>query len=222
MQFVCLLWRGRGFWKDTAAYDASHVAVLASMLRRHGGHKLTCIHDGSFTMPEGVEGLQMPAIVAALPDYLPKLWTWSPELHERIGERFASIDLDVVLLGDVAPLLTGPEPARLWDEARLEPYNTSLLVVEPGFGHAVWESYSPQALASARRTAAYWTGDQSWVAHVLGPGRATFGQRDGIYRYRGSLHQQAAPAGALAMFFCGPMCPRTEGKKSEWVKQAWR
>ena len=221
MRFVCWLWRGREFWKRTATYDAGHVAVLRGMLWRNGDHKLSCVHDGNFEIPFGVEGILMTDAVAALPDYLPKLWAWSPELHGRIGERFASIDLDVVLLGNVAPLLSGSDPVRLWDEARREPYNTSLFAVEPGFGHEVWKSYTPERAAAARAKASYWTGDQSWVAHVLGPGLSTFGERDGIYRYRGGVHQHSPPAGALAMFFCGPIDPKTEREKSAWVAQAW-
>jgi hypothetical protein len=164
----------------------------------------------------------MPPAVMGLPDYLPKLWAWAPEFHERIGERFASIDLDVVLLGDVAPMLTGPEPVRFWDRAHLEHYNTSLFVVEPGFGHPVWETNPPARAAAARAAAAYWTGDQSWVGHVLGGGLPTFGERDGIINYRPNLHRDAHPTGALAMFFCGPRCPKTESEHSEWVKQHWR
>jgi hypothetical protein len=220
MRFVCWLWRGNGFWKETARYDGRHVATLASMLRRHGGHELICIHDGGFELPRSVEGIHMPTRVRKLPDYLPKLWAWSPELHALIGERFASIDLDVVLLGDVAPLLAGPG-VRMWGQgaARHEPYNTSLFV--PGIGFGVWESYSPERLAAARAAAPYWTGDQSWVAHVLGPDMPTFGEADGVVRYRGGLHREAPPSGCKAMFFCWPMCPRTEAEHSEWVRREW-
>jgi hypothetical protein len=197
------------------------------MLRRHGGHGLTCVHDGSFRFPAGFESvalIRMPDAVAELPDYLPKLWAWSPEFHTIVGERFVSIDLDVVLLGEMVPLLFGPEPVRLWGHgaARLEPYNTSLFALEPGFGHAVWESYTSEGLAAARAKAAYWTGDQSWVAHVLGPDLPTFGEADGVIRYRPTLHRQGAPAGALAMFFCGPFDPRSEAEHSEWVRREWR
>jgi hypothetical protein len=222
MRVVCWLWRGREFWKDAARYDGEHVAVLASMLRRNGGHSLTCIHDGGFVLPAGVDAIRMPADVAALPDYLPKLWAWSPMLQGLIAERFASIDLDVVLLGDVAQLVAGPEPVRLWNGAKYEPYNTSLFAVEPGFGHEVWESYTPDRLAAARARAEYWTGDQSWVAHVLGLGMPTFSEADGVVRYRRSLHRSGPPAGALAAFLCGPYEPRSEGGCAEWIRQAWR
>src|SRR5688572_21530353 len=116
MRFICWLWRGRGFWKRVATYGTQHVEVLAAMLDRHGGHRLTCVHDGSFDLPADVDNIVMPPEVAALADYQPKLWAWSPELHELIGERFASIDLDVVVLGDLAPVLQKQAPIELWHD----------------------------------------------------------------------------------------------------------
>lgn len=218
MRFVCWLWRGHGFWKDTATYSEKHVRVLASMLKRHGGHKLTCVQDGTFDIPGSIV---MPMRVAALPNYLPKLWGWSAAFHSLIGERFASIDLDVVVTGDLGPLLSGKEPLRIWDKAENELYNTSLFALEPGFGNEVWGRFSIEAIEKAKASAFYWTGDQSWVGHVLGPGQATFGERDGVIHY-GPANRMKKPAGMLAGFMCGPFNPKAEAKRSEWVKAAWR
>lgn len=217
MKFVCWLWRGKGFWKTVARYDESHVRALASMLERHGGHELVCVQDGSFDLPISII---MPEEVRALPDYLPKLWAWSPEFHDIIGERFASIDLDVVVAGDLGPLLDVSLPFLIWDRANREPYNTSLFALEPGFHTRVWTSLSLERIAAAKRTAAYWTGDQSWVTHVLGPDEPTFGQADGVIQYRPSLHRDKRPD-MLAAFFCGPYCPKSESEHSQWVRQAW-
>lgn len=221
MRFVCWLWRGRGFWKSVATYGPEHVAVLASMLERHGGHRLTCVHDGSFEMPAGVDAIVMPESVAALPEYQPKLWAWSPQFQERIGERFTSIDLDVVILGDLASLLATKLPIRLWNGAIGEPYNTSLFTLEPSHGQDVWTTLDQERLRRARENASYWTGDQSWVAHVLGPSMPAFGEDSGVVRYVRKLHRGWMPKGILAAFFCGPFCPNTERDHSEWVRQNW-
>lgn len=220
MDFLCFLWRGRHFERPVATYGVEHVAALASMLQRHGGHTLTCVHSG-FEMPAGVRGIRMPDEVVALDDYLPKLWAWSPELQCQMPGRYAVIDLDVVILGDIAPALATDEPILLWDSAKDEPYNTSLFTLEAGYGHEVWTSLSPARLASAKRLADRWTGDQSWVAFVLGNRVPTFGEDSGIIRYRPSLHREAPPFGTRAAFFCGPFCPRTEQSKSRWVKRHW-
>jgi hypothetical protein len=223
MRFVCWLWKGHGFWKNTAAYDARDVEVLASMLKRHGGHDLTCITDGRFDLPKHIDQIVMPAEVAALPDYQPKIWAWSPELHDTIGERFASIDLDVVLLGDPAlESVWGTPPILLWDEAVDEPYNTSLFFLEPGHGQEVWGAYSPEALVAARSRRVRWTGDQSWVAYILGSKQPTFSEKAGIIRFRGGKHQHGVPLGTRAVFFCGPISPRVISDDCNWVREEWR
>lgn len=218
MKFVCWLWRGKGFWKRTARYDEGHVATLASMLSRHGDHELICVQDGGFDIPGSII---MPDEVNALPDYLPKLWGWSPQFHDLIGERFASIDLDVVVTGDLEPLLTINEPFVIWDRARLEPYNTSLFALKPGYRNDVWTTLSPEKLAWARKRAAYWTGDQSWVAHVLGPDEPTFGEAEGVIQYRPSKHRDTPPEGMKAAFLCGPYEPRSESEHSTWMRKAY-
>lgn len=220
MDFLCFLWRGRHFDRPVATYGVQHVAALASMLHRHGGHTLTCAHSG-VELPAGVRGIRMPDEVIALDDYLPKLWAWAPELHYRMPARFVCIDLDVVILDDIAPVIESNEPILLWDSAKDEPYNTSLFALAAGHGHEVWDTLTPQRLDFAKHQATRWTGDQSWVAHVLGPHMPTFGEDMGIIRYRPSQHREALPPGTRAAFFCGPMAPDTEIKKSPWIKRHW-
>lgn len=220
MKFVCFLWRGKGFDRPVAKYDERHVSTLARMLRHNGKHDLICVDDGSFPEVPGVLYVRMPQSLLDMRSYLPKSWAFSPEFHEIVGERFASIDLDVVITGDLAPLLTSP--FRIWDAAKAEPYNTSLFVLEPGKHTKVWTSLTPDRLREARNGYPYWTGDQSWLAYVLGPGQPTFGEADGVIRYRPKRHRVAPVKGALAHFFCGPFCPRTESEFSPWVKQAWQ
>jgi len=220
MDFLCFLWRGSGFWQRVATYDVRHVAVLARMLTRHGGHRLTCAHDG-VELPEGVGSIRMPEHVASLPNYLPKLWAWSPDVHERMSRRFACIDLDVVILDDLEPVLATAAPIRLWNSARGEPYNSSLFTIEPGHGHDVWSTMTPGRVAAARARATRWTGDQSWINHVLGPGLPTFGEETGVIRYMRSLHAHHPPPGTRAAFLCGPMAPDTEQNFSRWIARSW-
>jgi len=186
------------------------------MLARHGGHELVCVHSADFDIP----GPVMPDDVSHLPDFLPKLWAWSPEFHAIVGGRFASIDLDAVVLGDLGRLLA--DGFRIWDYASGEPYNTSLFALGQGQHHEVWNRLSDSALTKAKQTTARWTGDQSWVAHVLGTGHPTFGERDGVICYRPKSHRENCPDGTLAAFFCGPYDPRSEARCSSWVNEAWR
>ncbi len=219
MHFVCWLWRGKNFWKTVAKYDERHVEALSSMLKRHGGHELICVQDGNFDIPGSII---MPEEVAELPDYLPKLWCFSPEFHRIMGGRFASIDLDVVITDDLSPLLNVNEPFVIWNQAKGEPYNTSLFALEAGYHQHVWKSMSVDKVSAARRQYARWTGDQSWVAHILGSDEPTFGEQDGVLQYRPSVHRMEKPRNMKTMFLCGPYEPESESMKSEWMRQAWK
>lgn len=224
MLFVCWLWNGRDFPRSHATYSAAHVGVLQSMLARHGNHRLAVVTDQpeAFT-GHAVRAVEMPADVAAMPDFLPKLWAWSPAFHALIGERFASIDLDVVIAGDLGPILYHEAAIRFWRERTgREPYNTSLFTLTPGNGQEVWTSATPEALRRASENADYWVGDQSWIAHVLPHDLPTFGEEAGVMQYRPKLHRAQMPAGMVAGFMCGPYEPAGEAEQSEWVRRAWR
>lgn len=223
MLFVCWLWHGHGFERAVAPYTFRHVSVLSRMLRRHGGHDLVCVTDRPRHCPAGITPIAMPDGVRALPNYLPKLWAWSPEFQFIVGRRFASIDLDVVIVDDLAPVLepVAGDPVLLWSRASGEPYNTSLFALEPGACQEVWTRLSPEAVEAARQRSGRWTGDQSWVAHVLGPGRASFGEETGVMQYRPKIHRAMRPVGLRAGFMCGPYEPFSEAEASGWVKAAY-
>jgi hypothetical protein len=189
------------------------------MLRRHGGHELVCVHDG-YDMPEGVRGIRMPDAVAALPRYYPKVWLHSAELGDLVGRRYACIDLDAIIIGDPAEVFRDV-PFTIWDQARGEPYNSSLMAMYPGASRAVWDSFSLEAALRANSAASRWTGDQSWIAVVLGEGVPTFSETDGILQYRPSIHREMQPEGRV-VFTCGPFLPDREAMQSDWISEAYR
>lgn len=228
MIVVCWLFQGHGFdRRRVMTYGPEHVRALGSMLRRHGGHELLCITDQpeavqAAGVAPGVAAVAMPREVAALPRYYPKLWAFSRELGDFIGERYASIDLDAVVVDDLAPVLDTGDDFLVWDQARGEPYNTSLFALEPGARSHVWERFTVELGEAAELAVGRPTGDQCWLGHLLGPGQPTFSEAAGVIQYRPSLHRADCPPGAKALFMCGPYRPDLEATESTWVKEAWR
>jgi len=218
VRFLCSLWQGTGFWKSVARYSVEDVAYLANALERFG-HRLTCITDDPSEVEKyRVEAIPMPADVAALPDYQPKLWIWSPELHALIGEPFAHIDLDCVVLDDPATVFHPKHKLQFWNWARQEPYNTSLVYITPGHGCEVWANRN--RIDEAKALWPYWTGDQSLVGWTLGPNEWTFGPDDGIVNFsRIAMHDLRPPA-AKVVFFCGPLKPRDWAEQVKWIGDA--
>lgn len=222
--FVTFLWRGHGWpaGKTVPRYTVAHVNTLASMLRRHGGHSLTCVT----THPDGVAPeiavIRMPEDVAALPGYYPKVWAFSEELSAAIGRRFTVIDLDAVVLGDLGPLVDRKGDFIVWNQARGEPYNTSFLTMDPHAHVGVWSAFTPARAALAQAVCPRWTGDQSWLGYCLGPGAQTYSEADGLIQYRPSRDRAAPASGALAYFLCGPYDPASEAESSPWIQEAYR
>lgn len=223
MLFVCWLFGGRYFNRTKVmTYTPEHVRILAGMLRRNGGHELVCATDQPAEVAAvGVRAVTMPEAVSRLPRYYPKLWAFSTEFGEIIGRRFTSIDLDVIVTGDLGDLAATSGDFVIWNQARGEFYNSSFFNLEPGARRAVWDRFTPERAAAAETVAGRWTGDQSWIGAVLGPGERTLSERDGLLQYRPSLHRAAPVAGALAYFTCGPYRPDTEAPHSAWIRSAY-
>lgn len=220
MQFVCILYKGYDFPKPVATYDERDVAYLRDRLAEFG-HSLLCVHDGHFPELRKACDLdfRLPRRVYSLPDYEPKLWLWSRQFHDMLhamGERrFAYIDLDCIVLKDLADLLTTDDPVRLWNFAKREPYNTSLFACDLYQGNEIWERRSE--IPEAKTKWPYWTGDQSFVGYVLGAGCATFGPDDGVVNFSRKTMQAGPPKGAKVVFFCGPNSPQQERAHTPWV-----
>lgn len=218
MQFVCMLWSGRGFSKPVARYSEEDVVYLASALERFG-HKLLCVTDTRRELPDSVGQLCLSKNIFSLPDYLPKLWLWSKAFRSFMPKRFAYIDLDVILLDDPASVFNHKHPVMFWDFAKQEPYNTSLFVCDKDFGLEIWDRRAE--LPKAKLTWPRWTGDQSFVGHILGPGQATFGPDQGIVNYSSRWHPcSGPPKGIKAVFFCGPRKPADLKGQVPWVTRA--
>jgi len=225
--FVTFLWAGHD-WPDgkkVPTYTAQHVQVLASMLARHGGHTLACVTDRPIPAA-GVRRIAMPDAVAALPKYYPKVWAFSDDCGKQIGQRFTYIDLDAVVVGDLGPLTARNGDFICWNQARGEPYNTSFYTLEPGTRATVWEKFTTAAADHAeldwQRAGGRWTGDQSWVGHVLGSSELMYSEGDGLKQYRPTLHRLAKEPETLAYFLCGPYDPATEAERSAWIKASWQ
>jgi len=232
-------WQGHGAFKHGTSqprYVLEHVQVMASMLARHGGHKLTCVTDDPAAVrAAGIHAISMPPEVRKLPTFLPKLWLWSEELGQEIGERYACIDLDALVLADLAPLLYKAEMV-IWNWCGGEYYNTSLFALDPGCRSRVWSEFSMEAMERAkkdwlhrqivdgigRHRSTVWTGDQSWVSWLLGPGEATISPAGAVRQFRHVDDAAAKPPGVRVFFFCGPMCPQSVARDVPWVAREWR
>lgn len=179
LTIVLWLWQGPGgAW---GRYTVEHVNRAARMVREHLTleHELVVITD----QPEG-DFISDLRIVPIWPDLADRGRCWrrlkafAPEMKEIIGPRWAWIDLDCVVLGDLTPLFQRDEDLVLWrSQSTRNPYNGSILLHTSGTWPQIWTGYSPSIVTKLPGS------DQSWLAHLLGPHMPVWTDKDGVFAY---------------------------------------
>jgi hypothetical protein len=184
-------------WKQPQSrtnFSAMHVNIWAAMVRRHCtlDIELACVTD----MPEGIDpsiriitppgefvGLQTRRWRGERPNCYRRLTMFRPDAADIFGERFACMDLDVVIGGNIDSILDRPEDLVLCgpstDGARWR-YNGSMVLMTAGARPHVYEDFTPEGAEEASRL--YVGSDQAWLGHSLGPGEATWTVADGVTR----------------------------------------
>lgn len=139
------------------------------------------------------------------------------------GDRLVALDLDTLVVGDLAPLWGRPEDLVLWRDPLFEQsrprlrYNGSMLLLRAGTNADVWRDFDPETSPAEARRAGFLGSDQAWLSHKLGDDQATWGREDGVYSFRlmteERLHSRVyadplpdrgrLPEGARVVFFHG-------------------
>lgn len=241
LDIVCWRWRPPVGYRSQFA--AETVNTLKRMIDRHytDPHRLSCITDD----PEGID--PSVRIIPLWDDHstIPnpcgrsnpscyrRLKVFSAEAREFIGPRFVSIDLDVVITGDLRPVWNRPEEFVIWGDTHpTTPYNGGMFLLEAGSRTRVWEGFHPSQSPLRGRSLGYFGSDQAWIGACLGPNEATWSVRDGVYSYRVQIanrrdlarSEALLPNDARIVMFHGrydPWSPEIQ-QAHEWVRENWK
>lgn len=232
-------------------YTLDHVAKLRSMLARNLTISWEFVlisddpSDEHFTAKAGIRFLPLWPHLREQPGCAVRLRAFNPDVGASIGERFAWIDMDVVVTGNVDHIFSRPEPIVLLATPKPPlPFNGSLVIMDAGARPEVLGEWS---LASYRGSAHAWgamgvpggPSDEKWMGSILGPDalhpappEATVGGKpgvDGIYYFRrhlleGGLGHGGLPADARLVLFNGRHKPWHPDVKalSPWVLEHYR
>ena len=221
MKIITFLWAKHDVKPPSVVkYGAEHVNILQAMLARHlrMSHELICITD----MPAGVACRTLPLWdkFKSSGGCFNRLYMYHPDMRHFIGPRFACIDLDVVLTGNVDHVFNREEPILIHEYRWKKPspgqrYNGSLVMMDAGCHTEVYDKFdprkSPRILARDRTRVG---SDQAWVDYCL-PDIPTLGERDGIYE--AATIGDKLPADACMVFFSGRQDPSQ--RSHEWVRR---
>lgn len=239
---VCTFkWRGSPIYRTR--YHAWHVNRMHAMMRRclHLPFQFVCVTDDAQGLDDSIRVVPLwrdHAHVpnphgAAQPACYRRLKLFSAEAAELVGERILWIDLDMVLTGDITPLVDRPvDFVLLPTSAPNIPVNGSMVLLTPGAAEDVWTSFDPATSPGIAQRAGCFGSDQGWIAwHLLhgalrdkadlwrpGP------KGDGIYFYgehmRRAQTQAQLPDDARVVSFHGRGEPWARAEQQlRWVQQ---
>lgn len=228
---VCWKWSTPGY---RSAFSVETVLTLRDMVRRHypEPHRFVCVTDD----PAGLGGVEVIADTKDFadvrsphgghnPSCYRRLRMFRPDAEQWFGQRFVSIDLDVVITGDLRPLFHRSEDVVFWGDTNPLPrshYNGSLMLLTAGSRPQVWTSFDPERSPRLSLKAQCWGSDQGWISYVLGNSEAKFTKADGVYSFRNDLKEgsRSLPADAKVVFFHGAHDPWGQRAQSlAWVRR---
>lgn len=211
-------------------YTAENVNRLAAMVRRHYArpHRFVVVTNETGAFAAGIdivpdacdfeslrspEGLSMPACYR-------RLRIWHPLAGQVFGPRVVALDLDVVLIADVAPLWDRPEPVVLYrDPLRPRQVNGSMVLLSTGAAPHVWSEFDSARSPKIARDAGYRGSDQAWLSWAL-PDAPRWDTADGVYSFRRHVPDGALPSDARAVVFHGRPKPWDRGPQQiGWVRE---
>lgn len=212
-------------------YGADHVNRHYRSIRRHlkMPFEYVCVTDEWRGLDKHIRVIKLWDKCLALGGCFNRLYVFSPDMADLIGPRFACIDLDAVIVGDITPLFDRPDdfiinsyqplPANK-DTAPDQLYNGGMFMMNAGARRQVWDSFNPQTSPEIiRKNKTVIGSDQAWIRLCLGAGENRWGQTDGIFEAR-NLHPQAdLPADARIVFFAGNRDP-SDGRH-KWISKHW-
>lgn len=201
LSIVCWRWRPpAGF---ATSFPVQAVNTLRRMVARHyrGPFRFVCVTDDPAGLDVDVEVVPIWNDFADIvnpagekkPSCYRRLRAFAPDIAEIFGPRFVSLDLDVVITGDVTELWNRSEPFVIYGKTHpTTPYNGSMFLLTAGARPQVWEQFDPARSPQLAWRAGYFGSDQGWISLCLGPGEPRWGRQDGVYSY--PLHlQNVAP-----------------------------
>lgn len=232
-------------WKWTpqngyrSKYSGEQVNVMRRMLQRHypQPHRFICVTDDPKGIDPEVEIVPLWKDHAGLiskhgiknPSCYRRLKAFSDEAREWFGERFLSIDLDMVIVGDVSPIFDRQEDFIIWSNSTMDKrthYNGSLWMMTAGARRQVWDEFDPKTSPQLAWKAGCFGSDQAWLSYRLGPDEATWTPKDGVYSYRVHIARHLRgqlPKDARIVAFHGATDPWDHrAQQIPWVREHYR
>lgn len=221
-------WKWKSDPKARAQFTAQHVNILHAMLKRNLTlpFRHVCVTDDAAGLnPEiayhPISENKFLEINPKHPNSYRRLFIYSKEARDVLGERVLSLDLDTIILSNIDSLVDRPEDFVAWNKGGT-PYQGAIILHSPGTRTFLWDEFiaNPQKCRQMGRARLYCGSDQAWVSARLGPGEAVWKPKDGIYSYKVHVRNKGLPANAKIILCHGT--PKPWQMKDDFVQRHWR
>lgn len=226
-------------WTPPPGYRSTFSPDTVNVLKRQVArnyskpHRFLCVTDDPAGIDSDVEIVPAWNDFAAVPSphgsvnpsCYRRLRMFHPEIGSVLGDRFVSLDLDLVITGDLSPVWDRPEEIVLYGDTNPRTfYNGSMILMNAGARPQVWTDFDPHVSPGLAKAAGHFGSDQGWISYRLGPNEAKWGKADGVYSYRNHIakNQNQLPANAKVVVCHGAHDPWKAPLNSLlWVQEAY-
>lgn len=184
-------------WKWGRKFSALHVNVAAEALRRHLSieHEFVCVTDDRTGIDRSIRTVPMPRQFAETPRCRRRMQQFSIEFIERhLGIRNLYMDLDLVITGDLTPIVNRPEPIVGWKVGHAGVYSGSFLLADAGVLEGAWQLFSTDPLGYPLSVQARGVpSDQAMVNHYIKTQQIPVGEwteSDGFVSFYGAGYER--------------------------------
>jgi hypothetical protein len=233
-------------WLWGSAFKPCYVDRLHAMLTRQlhvpfGLHVITDAPEDVLASWEAKGGISWWRI----PDLPPgadyrcrrRIWQFSKDRLELFGPRALFLDLDIVLTGDITPLVQRTEHIVAWKADYTEPhrYSPAFLLCDTGALDGFYEATWHDIPAFVKKMKPKDGSDLPMLNHWLKTSKtpiSSFTAADGVVPYFGDGYAQAEtklsaknpelPPGTRVVLLGGADLAVLEGGQHDWVKEFWR
>ena len=230
---VTYLWSDR--LRDSRGYTFrhDHVRILKSMVERNLSlpFRFLCVTDDQI---DGIDTVPIDWRKHVPGTVFVRLMQHRPDIKELYGadvDRILSLDLDIVITGNIDHIAGRSEDFVIWQnpnfpQPRRAFYQSSVQCFVPGARSCLWTDFDPKETVKFVNWR-FGGAEQAWISERLDWAEAHFSDQDGIYgagRLGGKGVYTELPDNACIVSFPGSREPSQKAtqERHPWIERFYR
>lgn len=203
----------------------------------HLPHRLVCITEDARGIDPAVEIVPPPPMLDAVIDPVRcrrRMRQFDREFARTLGERIASVDLDVVIVDDFTPIVDRPDPIVCWRVGYAGVYCGSFVMYDAGALDGAWQAYRADQAGFIKATGERNASDQAMLnLYLRGKPVAEVTEADGFVSYFGAGYErwehhgvgpkhQTLPRGARIVVLGSRDKQVMDEGRFAWIREHWK